>query len=256
MPPSVSAAEERGLTSFSSLLERLTGIGTGELGLPWQETAAGGPDAFGVGGDDLDDGGGVTYKPWPIQGKPIREKPRQGTKVRQPRKASPQGVRASQGSGLTASATEACAPARAPADAGRQWVGAAAKPVGRGFQGVSNQNDVPDLRRSTVSIRLNQEETALLRRRAAESGISVSEYVRSCVVEAEQLRLQVRQVVADMRFQPELKTQKMRTKQPLAIKLENDRPSFWSQLMARLASVFGASNSALRQPANSGLRFL
>lgn len=60
----------------------------------------------------------------------------------------------------------------------------------------------PDYRRAVVSIRLSAEELMMLRQRAAESGISVSEYVRSCVVEADRLRVQVKQAVADMRSRP------------------------------------------------------
>jgi hypothetical protein len=54
-------------------------------------------------------------------------------------------------------------------------------------------------RQSIVSIRLNAYESEQLRERAAESGISVSAYMRSCVLEAEHLRAQVKQALAEMR---------------------------------------------------------
>jgi hypothetical protein len=43
------------------------------------------------------------------------------------------------------------------------------------------------------------EEFALLKSRAEESGLSVSAYMRSCVLEAESLRVQVKQAMAEMR---------------------------------------------------------
>lgn len=54
-------------------------------------------------------------------------------------------------------------------------------------------------RQSIVSIRLNTIEAEQLRQRAAESGISVSAYMRSCVLEAEHLRSQVKQALAELR---------------------------------------------------------
>ncbi len=54
-------------------------------------------------------------------------------------------------------------------------------------------------RNSIVSIRLTDWELARLRDRAGESGISVSAYMRSCVLEAETLRTQVKQAMAEMR---------------------------------------------------------
>ncbi|HTJ30625.1 MAG TPA: hypothetical protein VL346_09000 [Acidobacteriaceae bacterium] len=54
-------------------------------------------------------------------------------------------------------------------------------------------------RQSIVSIRLNAIESEQLRQRAAESGISVSAYMRSCVLEAEHLRAQVKHALAELR---------------------------------------------------------
>ena len=54
-------------------------------------------------------------------------------------------------------------------------------------------------RHAVVSIRLNDAEIERLRQRAAESGISVSAYMRSCVLDAEHLRAQVKQALAEMR---------------------------------------------------------
>jgi len=54
-------------------------------------------------------------------------------------------------------------------------------------------------RHSVVSIRLNEAEIERLRQRAVESGISVSAYMRSCVLDAEHLRAQVKEALAEMR---------------------------------------------------------
>jgi hypothetical protein len=54
-------------------------------------------------------------------------------------------------------------------------------------------------RRAVVSVRLTDVEFAQLRDRASESGISVSAYMRSCVLDAEILRAQVKQALAEMR---------------------------------------------------------
>jgi hypothetical protein len=56
-----------------------------------------------------------------------------------------------------------------------------------------------DHRRAVVSVRLTEVEIAQLRDRAGESGISVSAYMRSCVLDAEILRAQVKQALAEMR---------------------------------------------------------
>ena len=246
MPPSVAVDEERGITSFSSLLERLTGIGTGEMEPQLNLRAVFGPVGE-EGGTEFQEDGGVTYKPWPTE-----EKSCPPRAVRQARQASSKGGRANK-----------CAESRAAgidtgesSHAQRRSPAAVPRPVRRDPAFHSNRGAISDLRRSTVSIRLNGEETALLRQRAVESGTSVSEYVRSCVVEAEQLRLQVKQIVADMRVQPERRKQEMKTESSQTIDEQSGRSGIWSQLLNHLTSILGLSNSAMRQPANPGLRFL
>lgn len=59
--------------------------------------------------------------------------------------------------------------------------------------------DQPAQRRSIVSLRLTDGEFLQLKDRANESGISVSAYMRSCIVDADQLRAQVKQALAEMR---------------------------------------------------------
>ena len=52
---------------------------------------------------------------------------------------------------------------------------------------------------SSVTVRLTQEENDQLRQRAAEAGMTVSAYLRSCAFEVEGLRAQVKQTIADLR---------------------------------------------------------
>jgi hypothetical protein len=54
-------------------------------------------------------------------------------------------------------------------------------------------------RSASVTIRLSTAEYALLRRRAAEAGVTVSAYLRSCVLEADALRAEVKEALAELR---------------------------------------------------------
>lgn len=56
-----------------------------------------------------------------------------------------------------------------------------------------------DLRSASVTIRVSQAECARLRRRAAEAGLTVSAYLRSCALEAEALRAQVKHALAELK---------------------------------------------------------
>ncbi|MDR3792703.1 MAG: hypothetical protein P4L03_04905 [Terracidiphilus sp.] len=55
------------------------------------------------------------------------------------------------------------------------------------------------LKCASITIRVTEEECAQLRQRAAEAGMTVSAYLRSCTFEAEALRAQVREAVAALR---------------------------------------------------------
>ena len=54
-------------------------------------------------------------------------------------------------------------------------------------------------RSASVTVRLSQDEDDRLRQRAAEAGMTVSAYLRSCAFEVETLRAQVKQTLAEMR---------------------------------------------------------
>lgn len=56
-----------------------------------------------------------------------------------------------------------------------------------------------DLRPASVTIRLSKAECARLHKHAAEAGVTVSAYLRSCTFEAETLRAEVKAVLAELR---------------------------------------------------------
>jgi len=55
------------------------------------------------------------------------------------------------------------------------------------------------LKSASVTIRLSKAEYAQLRTRAAEAGLTISAYLRSCTLEAESLRAQVKEMLAQFR---------------------------------------------------------
>lgn len=56
-----------------------------------------------------------------------------------------------------------------------------------------------DLRKASVTVRLSRAELERLRRRAGEAGLTISAYLRSCTFEAEALRAQVKDALAELR---------------------------------------------------------
>jgi hypothetical protein len=63
-----------------------------------------------------------------------------------------------------------------------------------------------DLRTASVTIRLSKAECAQLHQRAAEAGLTVSAYLRSCVLEADALRAQVKQALAELKIAAKAET--------------------------------------------------
>src|SRR5262249_55957192 len=55
------------------------------------------------------------------------------------------------------------------------------------------------LRTASVTIRLSKAECTRLHQRAAEAGLTVSAYLRSCVLEADALRAQVKEALAQIK---------------------------------------------------------
>jgi hypothetical protein len=56
-----------------------------------------------------------------------------------------------------------------------------------------------NLKNASITVRLSQAEYEQLQERAAEAGLSVSAYLRSCTFEAESLRAQVKETLAQLR---------------------------------------------------------
>ena len=65
--------------------------------------------------------------------------------------------------------------------------------------GAAPSGNDGDLRRASVTIRLSQAEMERLRQRACEAGLTISAYLRSCTFEAETLRAQVKEALAELR---------------------------------------------------------
>lgn len=59
-----------------------------------------------------------------------------------------------------------------------------------------------DLKSASITIRLSKLESAQLRQRAAEAGLTISAYLRSCTFEAESLRTLVKDTLAQLRASP------------------------------------------------------
>jgi len=83
---------------------------------------------------------------------------------------------------------------------------AAIRPVVQVDEGLNAQaREAPqaanrrDLRSVSLTIRLSKRECTQLHRRAAEAGVTVSAYMRSCTFEAEALRTQVKEALAELK---------------------------------------------------------
>jgi hypothetical protein len=81
-----------------------------------------------------------------------------------------------------------------------------------------------NLKRASITIRLSQAESAQLHQRAAESGLTVSAYLRSCTLEVENLRAQVKETLAQLRSA---------TASPAQQKPAVEGHGFWSRLWSR-----------------------
>jgi predicted DNA binding CopG/RHH family protein len=67
-----------------------------------------------------------------------------------------------------------------------------------------------NLKNASITIRMSKAECEQLHRRAAEAGLTVSAYLRSCTFEAEALRAQVKEVLAELRSASEVSKQRKR----------------------------------------------
>jgi len=207
---------ESEVSSFSSLLEKLSGCGIADSPVKSQPRQA--AQAIPNGADEL------LYSAWPSATQPWQEP---NAKVDQ------ESIRLDRARPRRVKKRTSCKQTAPTAAYGRgEWdVDEEPGPVA---DAEWNEADIGQaFRRSVVSIRLNEDEMRLLRRRATESGISVSEYVRSCVVEAEQLRVQVKEVVAKMQSQPSVgfaqRGIERQDKFPDSSSEQESTRSFWSR---------------------------
>jgi len=69
------------------------------------------------------------------------------------------------------------------------------KPCSEGLKTAAKKH----LKSASITIRLSHEECGQLKKRAAEAGLSISAYLRSCTFEAEALRAQVKEALAELR---------------------------------------------------------
>ena len=63
----------------------------------------------------------------------------------------------------------------------------------------SDSFDTRPLKTASITIRLSEPDCRQVRKRAAESGLTVSAYLRSCTLEVESLRAQVKGALAELR---------------------------------------------------------
>lgn len=66
-------------------------------------------------------------------------------------------------------------------------------------EGTTAADRAPTIKKASVTVRLTEEENGQLRQRAAEAGMTVSAYLRSCAFEVESLRAQVKQMLSEVR---------------------------------------------------------
>ncbi len=85
----------------------------------------------------------------------------------------------------------------------------------------TNQPAAPGKKSASITLRMSRAECAQLRKRAAAAGLTLSAYMRSCILDAETLRAQVREALAELRAAtPD-------TPQPVAISANQPTRRWW-----------------------------
>jgi predicted DNA binding CopG/RHH family protein len=85
-----------------------------------------------------------------------------------------------------------------------------------------------DLKTASITIRMSHSECAQLRQRAAEAGMTVSAYLRSCTFEAETLRGQVKEALAQLRAAATGTDEKTVTRSE-----QHKRYDWWTRILTR-----------------------
>jgi hypothetical protein len=97
------------------------------------------------------------------------------------------------------------------------------------------------LKKASITIRLSEAECEQLRQRAAEAGLTVSAYLRSCTLEVESLRAQVKQTLAEMRSAPPPSPEPA-----TAPRSEHRLPNFFTLLRKWARMILGKRGPAIR----------
>jgi len=107
---------------------------------------------------------------------------------------------------------------------------AVAQPVPEAGRDLPNTHD-RNLKSASITIRLSKAECVQLRKRAAEAGLSVSAYLRSCTFEAESLRALVKDTLAQLRKEPS------KASQPVLIAAQRDWRLWFTKFWPRARAV-------------------
>ena len=86
------------------------------------------------------------------------------------------------------------------------------------------------LKTASITIRLSEAECDQLRQRAAEAGLSVSAYLRSCTLEVETLRAQVKETLAQLRQSSPTRSPEVIA--PAQVLRPSAAPGIWHRLWA------------------------
>lgn len=151
--------------------------------------------------------------------------------------------------GTDQSLTESAKPAPVRMnELGQATLAEAAKPAARHFEDPSAISDVKansvgttpierNLKDASITIRMSKAECAQLHQRAAEAGLTISAYLRSCTFEAESLRAMVKDTLAQLRSA---------TTQAKPAALNDSLIGGWARWMARLLPRWSDSQRVAR----------
>ena len=108
---------------------------------------------------------------------------------------------------------------------------------------------------ANITLRVSQDEHAQLRERATEAGLSVSAYLRSCTFEAESLRAQVKEALAQLRSDaPDKGQTPSAPARSSSVELWSRFLAHWPQ-WARRPNPMRTASTPLPAPGTSDIRF-
>ena len=112
----------------------------------------------------------------------------------------------------------------------------------------ANPLAAPDrnLKSASITIRLSEAESSQLRKRAAEAGLTVSAYLRSCTFEAESLRTLVKDTLAQLRSESSkagVGTASRTAANDAPRPIQRSWPQWWARFWPRAHAVQGAARA-------------